>query len=91
MGRRRYPLSEEALEEIRRFVESGRRRHAIAGAPPTPSYRDIGEHLLEAGLSDERIDPKVLWRACKRTGIKLPARRRRRPPSKPTGGRVTRG
>ena len=66
MGRRRYPLSDEAVAELRR----------LAGAPGTPSYRDLTAALYARKLTPNRVDPKILWRACKRLRIKLPARQR---------------
>jgi hypothetical protein len=77
MGRRAYSLSAEALEEIRRFRDRGQRRYAVAGAPRSPSYRDIADRLYVLDLTAERVDPRVLWRACRRAGIALPGRRRR--------------
>jgi hypothetical protein len=77
MGRHAYPLTRGAIAEIRRLVRRGKRTHAIAGAPSTPSYRDIAARLRELKLTPSRVDPKVLWRACKRLGITLPPRRAR--------------
>lgn len=74
MGRHAYPLSPAALEEIRRFVETGTRRHAIAGAPRAPSVREIAVHLFARKLTPQQLNAGVLWRACRANGIELPAR-----------------
>lgn len=74
MGRHAYPLSPEAVEAIRLFVDQGKRRHAIAGAPSSPSVRDIADHLFARKLTGERVNAGVLWRACKRHGIALAKR-----------------
>lgn len=77
MGRPAFPLSSAALAEIRRFVDTGQRRHAVAGAPKAPSVRDIAEHLFACQLTPEVLNAGVLWRACKAHGIELAPR----PPS----------
>lgn len=74
MARPAYPLSSAALAELRRFVADGKRRHAIAGAPSSPSLRDIADHLFAQKLTVERVNAGVLWRACRRHGIALPGR-----------------
>jgi hypothetical protein len=74
MGRHAYPLSPEALAELKRFAEQGKRRHAVTGAPSSPSLRDIADHLFAQRLTVERVNAGVLWRACKRHGIPVPGR-----------------
>ena len=93
MARPAYPLSPEALEELRRFVDTGKRRHAVACAPSSPSVRDIAEHLFRRKLTAELVNPGIIWRACRRLGLALPgrcrtgkARARRRKPLLGTAG-----
>lgn len=67
MGRHGYAFTPEAMAAIRQ----------LAAGPRPPTYRQIAEHLYRRKLTNGKLDPRILWRACRRVGIQLATRHAR--------------